>query len=161
MGQSASSTTTWVISADDVGLDMGVGIDADVFLRGAPLPEGVRHHPDIALMIVAIGQLQIFSDPGRHHLRQNCNRRVAPIHQEVVAQMPEMVGLIPDIAPVTRVLNAVRHRVLGRQRVKAVIEALGHLPMLVQNEGGIDQLELGRGRDLHHTTSRMILPIAV
>ena len=112
-------------------------------------------------MIVAIGLLQIFSHPGGNHLRQHCNCRVTPIHQEVVAQMAEMVAVIADIAGVTRILNAVFEGILRRQRMQAVIEALGHLPMLVQHEARIDQLEFTRGRNFHQTTSRTILPIAV
>ena len=112
-------------------------------------------------MVVAIGQLQIFPDSCRHHLRQNVHRRVAPIHQEVVAQMPEMVGLVPDIAPVTRVLNAVRHASSAANACKRSLKLSGISQCLCITKAGIDQLQLGRGRDFHHTTSRMILPIAV
>lgn len=150
-----------VIGADDVGLDMGVGIDAHVLPQRAPLPKGVRHHADVAGVVVAIGEMQVFPDSCRHHLRQNGDGRILPVHEEVVTQMPEMVGLVSNVAAVVRVPNTVHQSILGRQSVQAIIEALRHLPVLVQDEGGIDQLELGRGRDLHHTTSKMILPIAV
>ena len=78
-----------------------------------------------------------------------------------MAQMPEVIGLIPHIAAITRILNAVYLCVLCGQRMEPFIEALRHLPMLVQDEGRVDQLELGRGRDFHQTTSNTILPIAV
>ena len=112
-------------------------------------------------MRVAVRQLQIFPHPRRHHLCEHAKGGVLAIHQEVMAKMAEMVGQIAHIAAIACLADAVGLGICGRQRVQTVIEALGHLPVLVQDKGWIDHLQFGCGRDFHHTTSRMIFPIAV